>query len=40
VFANLGLLAVLIAAKMVPKIGLVLPLARRHVPEHATSRRC
>ena len=36
VFANLGLLAVLAAAKMVPKIGLVLPLARRYVPEHAT----
>ena len=36
VFANLGLLAVLFAAKLVPKIGLVLPLARRHVPEHAT----
>jgi Kef-type K+ transport system membrane component KefB len=36
VFANLGLLAVLFAAKMVPKLGLVLPLARRHVPEHAT----
>ena len=36
VFANLGLLAVLTATKMVPKIGLVLPLARRHVPEHAT----
>jgi len=35
VFANLGLLAVLAAAKMAPKIGLVLPLARRHVPEHA-----
>jgi len=35
VFANLGLLAALTAAKMVPKIGLVLPLARRHVPEHA-----
>lgn len=35
VFANLGLLAALLAAKMVPKIGLVLPLARRHVPEHA-----
>jgi Kef-type K+ transport system membrane component KefB len=35
VFANLGLLAVLTASKMVPKIGLVLPLARRHVPEHA-----
>jgi Kef-type K+ transport system membrane component KefB len=36
VFANLGLLAVLTAAKMVPKVGMVLPLARRHVPEHAT----
>jgi Kef-type K+ transport system membrane component KefB len=36
VFANLGLLAVLTAAKIVPKVGLVLPLARRHVPEHAT----
>ena len=36
VFANLGILAVLFAAKMVPKVGLVLPLARRHVPEHAT----
>ena len=36
VFANLGLLVVLAAAKMVPKIGLVLPLARRYVPEHAT----
>jgi Kef-type K+ transport system membrane component KefB len=35
VFANLGLLAVLFAAKMVPKLGLVLPLTRRHVPEHA-----
>jgi Kef-type K+ transport system membrane component KefB len=36
VFANLGLLVLLFAAKMVPKFGLVLPLARRHVPEHAT----
>jgi Kef-type K+ transport system membrane component KefB len=36
VIANLGLLGVLFAAKMVPKIALVLPLARRHVPEHAT----
>jgi len=36
VFANLGLLAALFAAKMVPKIGLVFPLARRYVPEHAT----
>jgi Kef-type K+ transport system membrane component KefB len=36
VFANLGVLGVLFGAKMVPKIALVLPLARRHVPEHAT----
>jgi Kef-type K+ transport system membrane component KefB len=36
VFANLGLLALLFGAKMVPKIGLILPLARRTVPEHAT----
>jgi Kef-type K+ transport system membrane component KefB len=36
VFANLGILGLLVAAKMVPKIGLVLPLARRAVPEHAT----
>jgi Kef-type K+ transport system membrane component KefB len=36
VFANLGLLVLLFAAKMVPKIGLILPLARRAVPEHAT----
>jgi Kef-type K+ transport system membrane component KefB len=35
VFANLGLLGVLTAAKMVPKLGLVFPLARRFVPEHA-----
>jgi Kef-type K+ transport system membrane component KefB len=34
VFANLGVLGVLVAAKMVPKLGLVFPLARRHVPEH------
>lgn len=36
VFANLGLLAALAGAKMIPKIGLVLPLARRYAPEHAT----
>ncbi len=36
VFANLGLLAVLLAAKLVPKVGLILPLARRLVPRHAT----
>lgn len=35
VFANLGVLGLLVAAKMVPKLGLVLPLARRYVPEHA-----
>ena len=36
VVANLGLLAVLIAAKMVPKLGFVYPLARRAAPRHAT----
>jgi Kef-type K+ transport system membrane component KefB len=36
VFANLGLLVLLFGAKMVPKIGLILPIARRAVPEHAT----
>jgi Kef-type K+ transport system membrane component KefB len=36
VFANLGLLAVLFAAKMVPKLGVIFPLARRYVPRHAT----
>jgi len=35
VFANLGLLALLFAAKLIPKVALVMPLARRHVPEHA-----
>jgi Kef-type K+ transport system membrane component KefB len=35
VFANLGLLAILFAAKMIPKLGLVLPLARRYIPRHA-----
>jgi Kef-type K+ transport system membrane component KefB len=34
VFANLGVLAVLVASKMVPKLGLVFPLARKHVPRH------
>jgi len=32
VFGNLGVLAVLVAAKMVPKLGLVFPLARRAEP--------
>jgi Kef-type K+ transport system membrane component KefB len=36
VFANLGLLALLFGAKMVPKVGLILPLTRRIVPQHAT----
>jgi len=36
VFANLGILAVLFAAKMVPKLGLIFPLARRHAPQNAT----
>jgi Kef-type K+ transport system membrane component KefB len=36
VFANLGLLALLFGAKMIPKIGLILPLGKRAVPEHAT----
>ena len=35
VFANLGLLAALFAAKMVPKLGLVYPLARRADRPHA-----
>ena len=34
VFANLGLLGLLLAAKLVPKLGLVWPLARRAEPEH------
>jgi Kef-type K+ transport system membrane component KefB len=33
--ANLGVLAVLLAAKMVPKVAFVLPLARRAAPRHA-----
>lgn len=36
VFANLGLLLALIAAKMIPKVACVLPLARRATPRHAT----
>jgi Kef-type K+ transport system membrane component KefB len=36
VFANLGVLGVLVAAKMMPKLGLVYPLARRHTGENAT----
>jgi Kef-type K+ transport system membrane component KefB len=36
VFANIGVLAVLFAAKMVPKLGLVYPLGRRHARANAT----
>jgi Kef-type K+ transport system membrane component KefB len=36
VFANLGVLGVLVAAKMIPKLGLIYPLARRHAKPHAT----
>jgi Kef-type K+ transport system membrane component KefB len=36
VFANLGVLGALVAAKMIPKLGLVYPLARRHARPHAT----
>ena len=36
VFANLGILGVLIAAKMVPKVAFILPLARRAAPREAT----
>jgi Kef-type K+ transport system membrane component KefB len=36
VFANLGVLGVLLLAKMGPKIAFVLPLARRAIPKHAT----
>ncbi len=36
VFANLGLLAVLLTAKMLPKIGVVYPLARRASRRHAS----
>jgi Kef-type K+ transport system membrane component KefB len=36
VFANLGILGLLFGAKLVPKIGLVLPLARRHMRPHGT----
>jgi Kef-type K+ transport system membrane component KefB len=35
VFANVGVLAVLAAAKMVPKLSLVYPLARRHARPNA-----
>ena len=36
VLANLGVLGALFAAKMIPKLGLVYPLARRHAGPNAT----
>ena len=36
VFANIGILLALLAAKMLPKVGFILPLARRHMRPHAT----
>jgi Kef-type K+ transport system membrane component KefB len=36
VLANLGVLGLLVAAKMIPKLGFVFPLARRHTAPHAT----
>jgi Kef-type K+ transport system membrane component KefB len=36
VFANLGLLAALLAAKILPKVAFVFPLARRAAPREAT----
>jgi Kef-type K+ transport system membrane component KefB len=36
VIANLGVLGVLAAAKMIPKLGLIYPLARRHTGPNAT----
>jgi Kef-type K+ transport system membrane component KefB len=35
VFANLGLLALLMLTKMIPKVAFVLPLARKAIPKHA-----
>lgn len=35
-WANLGILALLFAGKMIPKLGLVYPLARRYTAPHAT----
>jgi Kef-type K+ transport system membrane component KefB len=36
VFANLGLLGVLLLTKMIPKVAFIYPLARRAMPRHAT----
>lgn len=40
VVSNLGLLAVLVAAKMAPKVGLIYPLARRADRRHAAFATC
>jgi Kef-type K+ transport system membrane component KefB len=40
VLANIGVLGLLAAAKLLPKLGLVLPFARRYVPGTRRSRRC
>ena len=36
VFSNIGTLAVLLLAKMLPKLAFIYPLARRAIPRHAT----
>jgi Kef-type K+ transport system membrane component KefB len=36
VFSNLGILGVLLLAKMIPKVAFIHPLARRAIPQHAT----
>jgi Kef-type K+ transport system membrane component KefB len=36
VFSNLGILGVLLLAKMIPKVAFIYPLARRAIPQHAT----
>lgn len=36
VVANVGVLGILLAAKMVPKVAFILPLARRAAPRHAS----
>lgn len=40
VFANLGLLAALLAAKMLPKVAFIFPLAQRARPSTRPSRPC
>ena len=39
VVSNLGVLALLVAAKVIPKFGGVCPLARRYAPRTPRSRR-